>query len=336
MEKQNRFFWWPYGSARPMELDLRDLPADLPATDVRYFLGVLEHLDHLLRGAGITFVLTWHLDAFNRIMKDAVILLLGDEQYQRPSYQHYTRAVFKTGGVRPNPLCDTLRLPWGVAWRAALREVRNRLNGIHRWLKHRPPRRVVIPMGELPLGYFQLRAVEPPPIDERPIDAFFAGGLNANGWSVRASVSARKQMAAGLRAAQKALPQDRIQSLLAAHATGTRLDPEAYTHALANTKVALAPRGNFDETFRLFEAAKLGCVIVSGPLPKRWYYRDSPVVSIPKWSTLREVLRDLLGDPPRLRELSLRTRQWWDQQLSEVAVASYIAERLRSRATGRT
>jgi hypothetical protein len=274
----------------------------------------------------MTFVLTWHLDAFHEVMKDAVILLVGDERYQTPSYQRHVRAVFKTGGVRPNPLRETLRLRWPVAWRTLLRDARNLSTRIERQWRHGSAGQVATPMGELPLGYFQLRDVEPAPVEQRPVDVFFAGVQAVSGWTLRASVAARKQMAAGLAAAQAALPQYRIESLLTAFKSGKRLSPEDYTRALANAKIALAPRGNFDETFRLFEAAKLGCVIISDPLPQRWYYRGCPVISIPNWSTLPGVLKGLLADPARLAELSLRTRQWWDSALSEAAVANHIAQ----------
>ena len=330
LDMPNRFFLWLYSYAKPVQLNLGNLPPDLPATDLRYFLRILQHLDQLLPGAGMTFVLTWHLDAFHEVMKDAVILLVGDEQYQTPSYQRHVRAIFKTGGIRPNPVRDTLRLPWPIAWRALLRDARNSGTRIKRWWRHGSPGKVRMPMGEIPLGYFQLRDAGPAPVDQRPVDVFFAGVQADSGWTLRASVAARKQMAAGLAAAQAALPQYRIESLLAAFTSGKRLGPEAYTQALANAKIALAPRGNFDETFRLFEAAKLGCVIVSDPLPQRWYYQGCPVVSIPKWSVLPGVLKGLLTDPAKLAESSLRTRQWWDSTLSEAAVANFIVRRLAS------
>ena len=325
---QNRFFLWLYSHAEPVLLDWEDLPSGLPATDLRYFLRILQHLDRLLPGAGMTFVLTWHLDAYHAVMQDAVILLIGDEQHQTPSYQGRVRAVFKTGGVRANPLLDTLRLPWPIAWRALLRDARNVSTRMRRWWRYGSPGKVTSRMGELPLGYFQLREAETKPLQQRPVDVFFAGVQAVSGWTLRASVAARQQMAAGLSAARAALPQYRFESLLAAFASGQRLSPEAYTQALANTKIALAPRGNFDETFRLFEAAKLGCVVVSDPLPQRWYHRDCPVVSIPQWSVLPGVLKGLLADPAKLSDLSQRTRQWWDAVLCEEAVARYIAKQL--------
>jgi hypothetical protein len=113
----NRFFLWLYSYANPVQLDLVNLPPDLPATDLRYFVRILQHLDGLFPGAGMTFALTWHLDAYHEVMKNAVVLLVGDERYQTPSYQRRVRAIFKTGGVRPNPVGDTLRVRWPVAWR---------------------------------------------------------------------------------------------------------------------------------------------------------------------------------------------------------------------------
>ena len=104
------------------------------------------------------------------------------------------------------------------------------------------------------------------------------------------------------------------------------MSPEAYTQTLASAKIALAPRGNLDETYWLIEAAKLGCVIVSEPLPQRWYYQGCPAVSIPNWSALPRVLRGLLNDPAKLKDLSRRGRQWWDSTISEEAVANFMAQ----------
>jgi hypothetical protein len=325
---QNRFFLWLYSGASPVQIALEDPPPGIPATDVRYFVDILQRLDRLLPGEGLTFVLTWHLDAFHEAMEGAVVIMVGDERYQTPSYQRRVRAIFKMGGVRRNPLRETLRLPASIAWRALLRDARNSVTGMQRQWRYGPPGQLVTPMYELPLGYFKLRDINPPPIDQRPVDVFFAGSLAVSGWTLSASVPARKQMAAALAEARAALPQYRIESLLAAGTSGKGLGPEAYTQALASARIALAPRGNFDETFRLFEAAKLGCVIVSEPLPQRWYYQGCPAVSIPKWSALPGVLRGLLNDPTTLKELSRRGRQWWHSTISEEAVANFIAQRL--------
>jgi hypothetical protein len=83
----------------------------MPPTDVRYFVGVLLHLDQRLPGAGLTFFLTWHLDRFREEMKDAVVMLVGNEYTKMPLDQSRVRVIFKTGALQRIPLRNTLRLP---------------------------------------------------------------------------------------------------------------------------------------------------------------------------------------------------------------------------------
>lgn len=324
---ENRFFRWRGIDASPTQIVPEDLLPRLPPTDVRYFVRILQHLDHLLPAAGLTFFLTWHMDAFHEAMEDAVVILPGDERYQTPSYRGRVRAIFKTGGVQRNPFRETLRLPPPIAWRMLLRDARNRAVQVKRGLQYGLHGRVVAPMYEIPLGTDILLDIDPPPIEQRPVDVFFAGG-SASGWTLRAKFVARRQMAAAVAAARVALPQYRMETILVTPPADKRFGPETYTQSLANAKIALAPRGNSDESCRLFEAAKFGCVIVSEPLPSRWYYRACPAVSIPQWSALPGVLSSLLNDPAKLAQLALRTRHWWDSTVSEAAIARFIAQNL--------
>jgi hypothetical protein len=325
---ENRFFLWRGFDASPTQIVPDDLLPRLPPTDVRYFLRILLQLDYLLPAAGLTFVLTWHLDDFHAAMHNAVVILVGDEQNQTPPYHGRVKAIFKTGGLRRNPFRETRRLPTSIAWRILLRDARNGAIRVHRRLQYGLRGHVVTPMYEIPFGPFALVDIDPPPIEQRPVDVFFAGG-SVSGWTPRAKFIARRRMAAAVAAARVALPQCRMESMGGALASSTWLGPEAYTRSLADAKIALAPRGNCDaETFRVFEAAKLGCAIVSEPLPSRWYYRGCPVVSIPEWSALPGVLSSLLNDPAKLAQLALRTRQWWDSTVSEAAIAKFIAQNL--------
>jgi hypothetical protein len=287
----------------------------------------MQHLDRLLPAAGLTFVLTLHLDSFHEAMEDAVVILVGDERYQKPLYRGRVRAIFKDAGVRRSPLRATLRLPPPIAWRMLLRDARNRAVQAKRRLQYGLSAPVVAPMYEIPLGTSILLDIDPPPIEQRPVDVFFAGGV-ASGWTLRAKFVSRRQMAAAVAAARVALPQYRMEMRLVTPPNDQTFGPEWYTQTLANAKIALAPRGNSDETCRLFEAAKLGCVIVAETLPPRWYYQGCPVVWIRKWSALPDVLSSLLNDRARLSELSLRTRQWWDSTVSEAAIAKFIAQNL--------
>jgi hypothetical protein len=288
----------------------------------------LQHLEQLLPAAGLTFFLTWHLDGCPEALDNAVVILVGDEQNLTPSYHGRVKAIFKTGGLRRSPFRETLRLPTSIAWRILLRDARDGAIQVKRRLQYGLRGHVATSMYEIPFGTFALVDIDPPPIEQRPVDVFFAGG-SASGWTLRAKFIARKQMAAAVEAARVALPQCRMESMGGTLASGKWLGPEAYTRTLADAKIALAPRGNCDaETFRVFEAAKLGCAIVSEPLPSRWYYRGCPAVSIPGWSALPGVLSSLLNDPAKLAQLALRTRQWWDSTVSEAAIARFIAQNL--------
>jgi hypothetical protein len=184
------------------------------------------------------------------------------------------------------------------------------------------------PLYEIPYGPAALLDIDPPPFEQRPMDLFFAGESPA-GWTLRAKFISRRQMNAAVAAARAALPQCRMESKEATLASGKWLGPEEYTQALANAKIALAPRGNCDaETYRIFEAAKMGCVIVSEPLPRRWYYEECPAVMLPTWSALPDALKSLLNDPAGLNQLSLRSRQWWETTISEAALAKFIAQKV--------
>jgi len=324
---ENRIFLWRGTEAVPTPIVPEDLLPQLPPTDLRYFVRILQELDHLLPAAGLTFFLTWHLDDFHEAMDDAVVLMVGDEQNQTPAFHRRVRAIYKTGGIRRSSLREILRLPGSIAWRILLRDSRDGAIQVKRRLNGRLRGRAVTPMYEIPYGPGALVDVDALPIEQRPVDVFFYGGT-APGWTLRSKFIARRQLAAAVAAAQVALPQYRME-LRSGDRAGEWLSCEDYSQALANTKIALAPRGNCDsETYRIFEAAKLGCVIVSEPLPTRWYYRECPIVSIPAWSDLPGVLTRLLNDPAKLAQLSLRTRQWWDSTVSEAALAKFIAQNL--------
>jgi hypothetical protein len=136
-------------------------------------------------------------------------------------------------------------------------------------------------------------------------------------------------MTAALAAVQVRLPRCRIKSVMVTPVPGTALSAEAYTQDLASAKIALSPRGNHDaETARLFEGAKVGCAIISEPLPPRWYLQGCPAVIIRRWSELPDVISDLLNDSARLKELSVKGRQWWESTVSEKAIAEFIAQRV--------
>jgi hypothetical protein len=109
-----------------------------------------------------------------------------------------------------------------------------------------------------------------------------------------------------------------------------QLDPVTYSEQMMDAKISLCPRGNFPETFRLFESARAGCVIISEPLPPTWYFREHPALVVSDWCEMPRIVASLLQSPDRLAQLHRLTLLWWQQVVGEAAVGAYIAERILS------
>lgn len=325
----NRYFIWELNAVAPREFAPRDPDASAGDADLRYFLGVIREIDRRLGDQDLTFLLTWHLDRFEDRFRDAVVLLINDEQYQLPAYAGLVRAIFKTGGVIRNPLADTLRLHPAIAARTVLRELRNVGRSARRRVQ--TPQTRGASVHALPLGYFRLTDVPLLPFARRTTDVVFAGSVESEtGFTLRPRLVARRQMAAALKQAATRLPAARIDYSSGGPMANPSqmLDGDAYSQKLAQARIVLCPRGNFDETYRLMEAARCGCVAVTEALPARWYYEDCPAIQLPRWATLPDVLGELLADADALAERGQRMRDWWDATLSEAAVAAFVTARL--------
>lgn len=320
-------FLWPGTDKDPAPFDPSDVRRNGPATDTRYFAGVLDELGCIAGSCNHTILVTWHLDRFDTRFENAVVLLVGDEKYQTPTYIRRVRAVFKTGGTARNPWSSLRRLPPSIGWRLMAREARNIAEGVHRRLRRQRGARDCAPMFEMPLGRFRCVDVPHVPFEQRSTDVFFAGWLGEGRWSIRPSAEAREHMRRAIEAARRALPDVRFRI---SQPNGERMGAEEYASAMMDSRIALCPRGNFDETFRMCEAAKAGCVVISEPLPNRWYNADAPIVQIDRWSKLTGTLRTLLANPHRLSELSDQTRAWWARCMDEQAVAKYMHGQLKS------
>lgn len=325
----NRFYIWELGADQPREFRPGSEDAARGDADLRYFLGVAAEIDRQAPDRDLLVLLTWHLDRFEDRFEGAVVLLINDEQYQLPSYAGRVRAIFKTGGVRRNPWRDTLRLHPAIAWRTVLRELRNIGRSLRRRLHARQTRGA--PVHQLPLGYFRLTDVPAAPFAERPTDVFFAGSVeSARGFTLRPRLIARRQMSVALEQAGRALPDAVVDYSDGGPMAnpGRMVDGDSYSRRLADARIVLCPRGNFDETYRLMEAARCGCVTITERLPSRWYYRDCPAVQLDRWARLPDVLATMLADPDELAEHAARARRWWDETLSESAIASFVVAEL--------
>jgi hypothetical protein len=116
------------------------------------------------------------------------------------------------------------------------------------------------------------------------------------------------------------------------HAFKAGMTPETYAHSLATSKIAICPPGfTSAETIRHFEAMRLGCVIVSPPLPPNHFYAGSPIVVLKNWRLLGQRLSDLLRkDEKALQERADATFQWWRSRASPAAMANTVLRHLDS------
>lgn len=199
-----------------------------------------------------------------------------------------------------------------------------------------------------PVGYHNAAgSAEPVDFDMRRISVFFSGYLNRNRldlykqfrpvwWLPKRNLKNRYVKELARRAMERltkerafpdAIPGGRIAFT---EWFGKGLPPEEYAQTLANTKIALCPPGFVShETIRHWEAMRLGCVVISAPLPANRFYDGSPIIQLEDWSVLKPLLAELLADPARLRVLHEATVKWWNSRCSEVAVADYMAGIIR-------
>tara|TARA_R110000737_G_scaffold74529_2_gene103628 strand:- start:2271 stop:3101 length:831 start_codon:yes stop_codon:yes gene_type:complete len=102
-----------------------------------------------------------------------------------------------------------------------------------------------------------------------------------------------------------------------------------YADVMYNSRVALCPKGyTSSETFRYFEAARAGCVIISEPKPDVWFYKDAPHIEIKDWLNLPSVLRSILKDKDLLNHHHELTKKWWEEKCSPESVGAYITREL--------
>jgi len=102
------------------------------------------------------------------------------------------------------------------------------------------------------------------------------------------------------------------------------LPPALFAKKLADTQIALCPPGfRSNETHRHFEALRLGCIVISSPLPATRFYRGSPLITMDSWLDLRMVLSSLMADPEETMRLHQSSLDWWNQTCSESALAGY-------------
>ena len=175
----------------------------------------------------------------------------------------------------------------------------------------------------IPLGYNgDLPEFESIPFEKRTIDAFFSGQNSHDRWKIAAAVERLKR---------KATFSERRFEVHYSEKFRTGFPADQYAKSLMNAKIAFAPKGSYSPiTFRFFEAARAGNIIISCDLPNTWYFKNFPGIQISDWDNLDEVLNILFENPQRMEEIHQQTLAYYATYCSEKAVADYMIREIRN------
>ena len=175
----------------------------------------------------------------------------------------------------------------------------------------------------LPLGYLQGFEHEDVEFDQRVYDYGFSGTLpdppcEATRYHLRQSLETLGNA-------------NYERFVLFYRDWGKGMEMSEYAQVMYNSKVALCPKGyTSSETFRYFEAAKAGCVIISEPKPDVWFYNGSPHIEIEDWRQLPDILPSTLENEDLLSRHHNLTKKWWEEKCSPKSVGNYITKELNA------
>jgi hypothetical protein len=319
-----------------------------------YFSTAASIIESACPGQGFHFHFTANTNTVPVSGAKSVVFVMSEENGLLPRYTGTVEAVFKCYGAKfvsttelfwdhPSLLLSSLAKDAVVLKRIMITRWRWRHEQVRRGEAFASP--VVY---HIPLGFHSLPPVELPHWESRVNDVFFAGSIRQKAEKkslfeipnpkqlVRDDLAeslkrfeAQKKWNLKLLLATGFVPQAVAWGLAA---EGSTMSPEDYMTEMANSKICLAPRGTSFETFRHYEAASAGCVVVSDRLPQTWFYRNIPFIFVKDWRKVDQILDRLLQDPVKLRTLHEQTLKWWNDRLSPAALAHYVVSVLRKSA----
>ena len=327
---------------KPFDLDIYTWQDQPDGYFFNYWVRIFREFEKCSPLSGLTFYLVSNHDRVDELPSygdDVVTVIRSDEECWFPPYLNKVRYVFKTYGFHPwcgaslreqSPAavlkCARDWERWSRHYLSYLRESRFSAGGVGR--------KMVVP-----LGYARQTDLPGKPFNSRRYPVGFLGSIENREYSrfspkrlvASPKVIARSRMAASLEKMAAAAPGTVFYGTTASFTESTMTGAgDRYSEIMADTKIALSPRGSSVETYRFFEAMRQGCVVICDRLPPHWFYAGSPAIEIDDWGDLDAVVSALLADPERLDGLHRKSLAWWDEKLSERAVAQAIARRLEA------
>jgi hypothetical protein len=194
----------------------------------------------------------------------------------------------------------------------------------------------------IPLGYHSFAEIqnENVNIDERIFDLNFIGALNRNRISFASRLANINPfwITAGL-FFQKAKILKWLNHYLLCKRNNDKLQfnydfnngvsAEDYTNQLRLSKIALCPKGFYNiECFRIYEAMRYGCVIITEKLPDRKFYQGMPAFQVNNWNDGMQIAEILLKDANLLQVLSNESKQWYENHFSPLATSKIMIEKI--------
>ncbi len=311
---------------------------------INYWVRSFQEFERISPISGLIFYVVWN----HMLVRDlpsygdnVVAFIVTDEECVVPRYLPKVRFVFKTYGFQP--WCgDSFPSPASALkcardWAVWTRHYASFVWGNGSSLAHGASE-------VIPLGYAQQTDVPGKPFETRRYLVGFLGSIENKPYprfSLKRLVgtpklNARARMAESLRNLADSAPESvffgTTASFTESVATGAG---DRYSEIMADTKIALSPRGSSVETYRFFEAMRQGCIVICDRLPPHWFYAGCPAIQIDDWRNLEAVVKALSADPLRLARLHRETLAWWDAKLSEPALAGVIAKASGRRAVAK-
>lgn len=315
-----------------------------------YFGGVFQSLERHLERVGLTVYFTWKLDELPTYGEDVVAVVMGDEWGRYPPYANKVRAVFKMLGTDYPLEVTPFRTPPTLTAVTTLKYMRTQFFRLpfiarewgHQWTGATWDEEAPVSIFNIPIGYANQEDLPLKPFRERTHDLYFSGSVSNREYSRHSPqhwFRTPKDVArTSMVEAMQTLKEQRsdltveidVRSSYVPQSEGEAQSERSYSDMMMDTRICPVPRGTQLETPRLFEALRYGCVVVTEPLPDRWYTRGLPCVVVHDWAEMPAVVSDLVDDPDRLEALHRASLNWWDEKCSEDAVGRYMAEQINA------
>lgn len=107
------------------------------------------------------------------------------------------------------------------------------------------------------------------------------------------------------------------------------LDPKEYSEILMDSRIALVPEGYLSNvSFRFFEAAKMGCIVITRDLYDYWFFKEFPGYQLKSWWQVHRYIKKILSSPEEQKALQEKMKAYYQNYCSEKATANYVIRKI--------